>query len=166
MMWKTEYQDSFLQILSNYSDTVTLMLAGHTHMDEYRLPDGVLEEIAPAISPLFGNDPAFKIFTFSNDNFETSDYSSWNYDLASKPSQLNGYYTFSTAYVEQGFLNSILENIYPSIASDPSKQALYRGYYYSGHDSSSPITNINWPVYWCGIGMMEKQDFVTCVNDY
>ncbi len=165
-MWKTEYQDSFLQILLNYSDTVTLMLAGHTHMDEYRLPDGVLEEITPAISPMFGNNPAFKIFTFSDDTFEPSDYALWNYDLASNSSQLSDYYTFSTAYLEQGTLNSAMENMYQLLFSDPSKQALYRGYYYSGHDSASPITDVNWPVYWCGINMMEKQNLVDCVNNY
>ena len=64
MMWNPDYQEHFLQILSNYPGIVTLTLAAHTHMDEYRIlsPYNVLDQ-APAISPCFGNDPAFKVFT-------------------------------------------------------------------------------------------------------
>ena len=40
MMLKPEYQASFLQILSKYPGIITLTLAGHTHMDEFRKISG------------------------------------------------------------------------------------------------------------------------------
>ena len=77
------YQATFLQTLGNYPGVVTLMLAGHTHMDEYRIlsPGNVLEQL-PGISPCFGNNPAFKVFTIAKDTLTATDYDSFYYDLA------------------------------------------------------------------------------------
>ena len=97
-----------------------------------------------------------------------------NYDLATSPAQFNAYYTFSVAYSLQGLLDASLTQLTPALVSNASKQALYREYFYSGHNSPvsitdtqiNPITNANWPFYWCGLGNMEQQQFIDCVNFY
>jgi sphingomyelin phosphodiesterase acid-like 3 len=174
MMWNQDYQASFLQILSKYPDTITLTLAAHTHMDEYRImsPNDVLE-ITPSIAPYFGNDPAFKVFTFSHDTLKPIDYRSFNYELATNPEQFDSYYTFSALYSMQGLLNNSLAQLYPALLTDNAKQTLYRGHYFSGHNYTipvtntfNPITNRSWPVYWCGIGNMGEAEIVACVNSY
>jgi sphingomyelin phosphodiesterase acid-like 3 len=175
MMWKPAYQTSFLQVLAKYPGIITLMLAGHTHMDEYRIPSSSdVLEITPAISPFFGNNPAFKVFTFASDTSKPTDYRSLNYDLAATPApgQFNSYYTFSIAYSMPGLLGDSLAQLFPTLAIDSAKQALYRGYYYSGHNSPNSaadthlntITNTNWPVYWSGIGKMGQQELIDSVN--
>jgi sphingomyelin phosphodiesterase acid-like 3 len=172
MMLKPDYQTRFLHILSNYQCIITLMLAGHTHMDEFRnIYEGILSsygalEITPGITPYFGNNPAFKVFTFSSNTFEPIDYSSLNYDLTTMPGQFNSYYTFSTAYSTRGHLGAALECLFPILATNNAKQTRYRGFYYSGNDSLNLITNTNWPVYWCGIGKMAEQELIACVNSY
>ncbi len=167
MMWSQDYQASFLQILSKYPGIITMSLAGHTHMDEYRimLPDNVLE-VTPAISPRSGNDPAFKIFTLCSDTLKPIDYRSLNYDLATMPGQFNIYYTFSSAYCLFGFLNDSLEQLFPALVTNNRQQGLYREYYYSGNNSLNSITDTNWPVYWSGIANMEQQEFIDSVNFY
>ena len=174
MMWVADYQSRFLGILSNYPGIISLTLAAHTHMYEYRImsSDNVLE-ITPGISPIFGNNPAFKVYSFTYDTFKPIDYSSLNYDLATMPEQFNNYYTFSAAYSMQGLLNDSLVQLLPSLATNNAQQAIYRGYYFSGHNYSVPIANLNvpitdtnWPVYWCGIWQMEKTGFINCVNSY
>ena len=66
MMWNQDYQTSFLQILSKYPGLITQTLTAHTHMDEYRIMSpGNLADTTPSIAPYFGNNPAFKVFTFS-----------------------------------------------------------------------------------------------------
>jgi sphingomyelin phosphodiesterase acid-like 3 len=178
MMWWPAYQTRFLQILSNYPGIISLTLAGHTHMDEYRiLPSSDALEITPSISPWFGNNPAFKVFTISSDTLKPNDYSSLNYDLASNPATFNNYYTFSAAYSSQGLLDASLTQLTPALVTNQDKQSLYRGYYYSGNNSFTPvtypygnpyrpITNTTWPVYWSGIGHMEEADIVSSVNSY
>jgi sphingomyelin phosphodiesterase acid-like 3 len=174
MMWNQDYQKSFMQILSKYPGLITQMLTAHTHMDEYRIVSpGILADTTPSIAPYFGNNPAFKVFTFSGDTFKATDYTSLNYDLATMPGQFNSYYTFSTAYLMQGFLNDSLLQLYPELVTDNAKQALYRGHYFSGHNYTVPvgnefypITDKTWPVYWCGIGHMDEQELIDCVNSY
>jgi sphingomyelin phosphodiesterase acid-like 3 len=167
MLWKPEYQARFLQILANYPGLISLTLAGHTHMDEYRImsTSGVLE-ITPSISPRSGNNPAYKVFKFSTDTFKPTDYRSLNYDLAANPGQFNDYYTFSAAYSSQGLLDDSLAQLYPILVTSSAKQVLYRGEYYSGHNSPGYITDANWPVFYCGIGNTGQQDFSDCVNNY
>lgn len=174
MMWNQDYQTSFLQILSKYPGLITQTLTAHTHMDEYRIvAPGNLADTTPSIAPYFGNNPAFKVFSFSYDTFKATDYTSLNYDLATMPGQFNSYYTFSAAYLMQGFLNDSLLQLYPELATKNAKQQLYRGHYFSGHNYTIPITNTfnpitdkNWPVYWCGIGHMDEQGLIDCVNSY
>jgi len=80
------------------------------------VPPGIPAGTTPSIAPYFGNNPAFKIFTFSQDTFKSTDYSIMNYDLATNPEQFNSYYTFSTAYFMYGFLNdSLLQLIRSSL---------------------------------------------------
>jgi hypothetical protein len=136
-------------------------------MDEYRImsTSGVLE-ITPSISPASGNNPAYRVFTFSTDTFKPTDYRSLNCDLAANPTQFNDYYTFSAAYSTQALLNDSLAQLYPVLVTNIAKQELYRGYYFSGHNSPAYITDTNWPVFYCGIGNMGQQEFTDCVNNY
>ena len=128
MMWSQDYQTSFLQILSKYPGLITMELAAHTHMDEYRImaPHHVLE-LTPGITPRSGNDPAFKVFTFSQDTLTATDYTSLNYDLATTQGQFSGYYTFSTAYNLQGPLNDSLAQLYPLLARTAQDGHLTKG---------------------------------------
>jgi len=187
MMMYQSYQTSFLQILAKYPGVITMTLGAHTHMDEYRIlsPSIVLDEV-PAITPCFGENPAFKIVTLAQ-NMQPTDYSSLNYDLHASPlpAQFNSYYTFSTAYSLSGPLGASLLQLYPELDNDISltntqanaQQALYMAQYNSGNAQINPlakpdpapwnpITNANWPVFACGIGKMAQLDFEDCVNSY
>ena len=174
MMWNQDYQARFLRILSHYPGVIALTLGAHTHMDEYRImsPDNVLE-ITPGITPYFGNNPAFRVMTFSRYTLKATDYSTLNCDLSAGTPQFNSYYTFSTAYLMQGLLSNSLLQLYPELPTDNAKQQLYRGHYFSGHNYTVPvgnefypITDKTWPVYWCGIGHMDEQGLIDCVNSY
>ena len=172
LMWKEEYQTSFLQILDKYPGLIAQTFTAHTHMDEYRImsPDN-LADTTPSVAPYFGNNPAFKIFKFSSETLRATDYVSLNYDLATMPAHFNSYYTFSPAYHMKGLLSDSLSQLYPELATDNSKQKLYRAGYSSGRDYSvgndaNPITDKTWPVYWCGIDHMDAQGLIDCVNSY
>ncbi|HEY9161773.1 MAG TPA: metallophosphoesterase [Desulfomonilia bacterium] len=166
MMWVDEYQTRFLNILSAYPDTVAMMFTGHTHMDEYRLPLGALQ-ITQGISPVDGNNPAYKIFSFDEHSFSIKDYVSFNRDLSEPSGRFNSYYNFSSSYLLNDLLlDGYLDELLPLLKTDLSRQELYRRYYYSGHDGGNPITDANWPAYWCGIGEMSKEGYMDCVNSY
>ena len=167
MMWTPSYQASFLQTLSNHPGVITFAVAAHTHMDEFRVlsPNVVLEQ-EPGISPVFGNDPAFKIFTFVDDAHGPIDYRSLNYDRATLPAQFSSYYDFSAAYGLPGSLNSSLAHLSRQMLTNSFQRATYSGLYQSGHNSANPITATTWPIFACGIANVDQTDFVNCVNGH
>jgi hypothetical protein len=188
MMMYQSYQASFLQILAKYPGVITMTLGAHTHMDEYRIlsPSIVLDEV-PAITPCFGENPAYKVFTLTQNTLTPTDYRSLNYDLAALPlpAQFNNYYTFSAAYSMTGPLSASLTQLYPQLATNialgpaqppNAQQALYIGQYNSGNTAWNvnanptvlwnPVTLATWPVFVCGIGKMGQLDFEDCVNSY
>jgi hypothetical protein len=175
MMWDLGYQATFLQTLADYPGVVTLMLAGHTHMDEYRiLPTGNVLEQLPSISPCFGNNPAFKVLTVAKDTLTATDYNSFYYDLASMPEQFTGLYQLSAAYGASGPLNSSLQQLYPRLVGNPTQRGAYIYYYDSGSTGENPLTKApwnpinagNWPIFACTISKTDEPDYINCVNAY
>ncbi len=167
MMWNANYQVAFTETLCKYPGTVSLLMAGHTHMDEYRIMmPGYVLEVAPGISPVFANDPAYKLFTLDLNTFAPSDYQAMQYNLAQPGSQFQNAYTFTDAYRAPNYSPESLERLFPKLASDPAMQALFRQYYYCGNSAGNTITNLNWPVYWSGVGTITQQGIVASVNSY
>ncbi len=164
MMLQAEPQDELLAILAAHRDVVTAAFTGHTHMDEYRLAATALQGL-PGVTPLLGNSPAFKTFTVSPDT-TLQDYVSWTLDLGNPAAAFQPSYTFSSAYGLAGPLASSLPALLPQLRSVPGAQAGYRQRYGSGHAPSTPITDLDWPVYWCGIALLGQAGLTGCVNQY
>jgi hypothetical protein len=64
-MWKQTYAEPFFALLHHYSGTIVASFAGHTHMDDFRVIGTAggryaFALITPAISPIFGQNPAFR----------------------------------------------------------------------------------------------------------
>jgi sphingomyelin phosphodiesterase acid-like 3 len=173
MMWQPQYQAEFMLILSKYPGLIAMGITGHTHMDEFRvLPTGDVLFGIPGISPVFGNNPAFKIFTIAQSTEMPMDYQSISYNLAApqSPAQFNSLYTFSTAYnaTPNTTLESSFQQLYPQLTPAAPDTASFLNYYVS---SSVPYpwnmaNTANWPLYGCGFSQMDEQDYVDCVNSY
>ena len=170
--WKEEYHELFLEICKRYEHVIEAIFSGHTHMDEYRLlleNDGIAYKatmVTPSVSPIFGNDPAFKVFTMDRENWELFDYRSVACHLDSSFPQFSNYYVFSEAYSTEMPLELSLMSLFPKLATDTFSQQTYTSFYYSGHNAADNINAINWPAYWCGIGKMVKEEYIECVNSY
>jgi hypothetical protein len=165
MMWVDADQTKFMGIVDKYPGVITLSLAGHTHMDEFRiLSAGNTLEITAGISPCFGNNPAYKIFTLDSKSLAPTDYAAVNCNLLAKSFQFGSYYTFSQAYNLDGTLAASLTALLPTLNTSGTAQTQYRSAFYSGNNAANTITNANWPVYWCGIEYMDQQKFLNAVN--
>jgi len=177
MMWDPTVQwapttPSFLQTLQQYPGVVTLILAGHTHMDEYRiLAPGYVVEQLPGISPCFGNNPAYKILTVTQNTFTPTDYQSFDLNLA-YPLQFDPLYQFSATYGVQNTLESSQETLYPQFAADQNLLNMYTYLYTSGSEGVNsstqqpwnPINDVNWPIFGCTIGEANESGYLTCVS--
>jgi len=173
MMWQPQYQIQFLQILSKYPGLIAMGITGHTHMDEFRvLPTGDVLFGIPGISPVFGNNPAFKIFTVAQATQMPMDYQSISYNLAASPApaQFSSLYTFSTAYdaTANTTLESSFQQLYPLLTPTASGTATFLNYYVSSSVTYpwNMANTANWPLYSCGFSQMDEPDYVDCVNSY
>ena len=170
--WKEEYHGRFLEICKRYGHVIEAVFSAHTHMDEYRLlleNDGIAYNAtitAPSVSPVFGNDPAFRVVTMDRENWELLDYRSVACDLGSASPEFSTYYVFSEAYSIEMPLELSLTSLFPKLATDAFSQQNYRDFYYSGHNAANNIDDTNWPAYWCGIGKMATDEYIECVNSY
>ncbi|MGB6725442.1 MAG: hypothetical protein WBE74_06025, partial [Terracidiphilus sp.] len=167
MMWTDNNQEQFMGIIEQYPGVIAMTLAGHTHMDEFRLiSPGVALAVTAGISPYFGNNPAYKIFTLDGVSLAPFDYSAVNCNLSTTPVGFRSYYTFSQAYELEGPLATSLLELFPALQASGVAKTQYQGAFYSGNNTNNPITITNWPVYWCGIGYMDEQEFFTAVNAF
>lgn len=175
MNWDPDIQAWFMSTIEKYPGVVTLVLAGHTHMDEFRiLPSGNAIEQLPGISPCFGNNPAYKILTIAQDSLVPTDYQSFSYDLSGvpTPTHFQNLYQFSTAYGSTGTLDSSFQELYPQLLRGGSERNSYTYYYASGSTAVNPQENVpwnpintgNWPIFSCTIGQVDKRGYLACVD--
>lgn len=172
--WDTNVQTKFVSTLNQYPGVVTMILAGHTHMDEFRvLAPGYVVEQLPGISPCFGNNPAYKILTVTQNTFTPTDYQSFDFNLASSVSL--GFlplYEFSNTYGTQSTLTDSLGQLYPQFATNPAILDTYTFLYSSGNAGVNPstqspwnpINDMNWPIFGCTISAMDQSGYITCVT--
>jgi hypothetical protein len=162
MMLQADPQQRLLAILAAPRGALGAAFTGHTHMDEYRIAVIAMQGL-PGITSDMGNAPAFKTFTVSGGS-ALQDYVSWALDLANPSASFQPFYDFSEAYGLPAPLGPSLAVLLPELMTSPAAQSGYRGRYGSGHAPAKPITDLDWPVYWCGIALMGAQELGDCVN--
>ncbi len=172
VFWTESCQTRFLEICRKYESVIEIVFSGHTHMDEYRLipnRDGEACKatiVTPAVSPQFGNNPAFKVLTLRGEDWKPLDYRSVSCDLNLSSPDFSTCYVFSEAYSTEMPLEESLVALFPKMKNNDGDRKNYARFYYSGHDDANIIDDTTWPAYWCGIGRMDRNKYIECVNNY
>lgn len=71
--WLSDYNDSFSAILKKHATVVSAILAGHIHIDAFQIltVKAIVPVIfTPSISPIYGNNPGFKVFDYEQKDFK------------------------------------------------------------------------------------------------
>lgn len=119
----SSFADQFLSLVCTYQDsTLRAVLYGHTHMDEFRLFKSAANSTVgvaisdPAVSPYYGNNPAFKTVQFDPGSKAITDFTTY-YTTLPVGSWGNRSYTFSTIFQKKNAALSIRDHL---AAMDPS----------------------------------------------
>jgi sphingomyelin phosphodiesterase acid-like 3 len=66
-MWKVEWTAEFDALLTKYRNTVVAAFAAHTHSDDFRVVGKEFVLMNPAISPVYSQNPGFRVVTYRPD---------------------------------------------------------------------------------------------------
>lgn len=173
-MWKKEYNDRFIQILKANGDIITAGFSGHTHMDEFRILTQSLPSrqavsflhTCPALSPQFGNNPAFEQFSYDRGTLSTTNYEVYYLNLLQPPTPGSALfqpeYNFTTAYGQPTLTAATMLTTYDALNTNTAFQNLYMKYYNVGNTASPGMDTSTFKTYWCGNGNLTQTDFSRC----
>jgi len=125
-MWVPEWTTQFDALLAKYHSTVVAGFAGHTHSDDFRLigPAGKGRQfvlINPAISPVYDQNPGFRVVSFRSDGAVTNQSTYYLTNLKSASSKKKGHwekeYTFTRQWKARELNSATLGNLYDQVAS-------------------------------------------------
>jgi sphingomyelin phosphodiesterase acid-like 3 len=168
--WQTKFFTQFLDLMKTYGSIVQIALAGHTHMDDFRVlsPGGsaapVAFRITPAISPIFGNNPGFSVLQYQVSTGEVTDIATYYLNLAGGRSdpKWDLEYRFSNAYGYNTFSAENLQSLAAAIHSDPNVRHVFAGFYATC--APSPIKPDNWQFYACSETQFTSSDYASCLS--
>ncbi len=154
---KPKFADALQKIYLQWQDTVEAVFCGHTHMDEFRIvlnPDGtpaVPIHVTPSVSPVFGNNPGFQVFTLDPD-VGLKDYATWFYDLAGKGTKAwEKTYTFSETYDLSRVDADAMFAVRNAIEDNPTVRDAYIRHFDVENLKNSQLTSEDWPAFYHAI---------------
>ena len=165
-MWGNDYNDSFLALVTRYSGIIKANFAGHTHMDDFRLigaGDKAVSfiHIAPAVSPIFGNNPAFQEATWDRQTMQLTNAVTYKfsgiqtYGKNTWDMEYDYNKTYGTTSISAGSLHKVWE----TIGSDPNTRVSYMKYFFVSDPKKIPSP---WRAYWCGDRYLTIEGFRKC----
>jgi len=165
--WDTEYQKRFQTELKNYAPQISAIFAGHLHSDWFQIltfndKDQIPVVGTPSISPIFGNNPGFKIFSYSLQAKQLENYITYYFPLNSgKNWGLE--YEFNRIYQSDNCSTCPISDSMTLMKQSGSLAEYYK-LFYDVKTQSQPIATRWNPYYWCAIWNVNQHDYKKCVN--
>jgi sphingomyelin phosphodiesterase acid-like 3 len=164
--WKAQYSTKFGELMSSYSDVVQLAFAGHIHMDDFRVvaagAASLPLRITPSVSPIFKNNPAFSVMTYSLTTGAVSNITTYFLSLSTPTPSWAKEYQFDDAYGVSSFNAANLSTIAASIRNgDGGARTAFEHNYASS--AVSPIKASNFAFYSCAQNHLTATSYSDCV---
>jgi sphingomyelin phosphodiesterase acid-like 3 len=169
--WRSEYSSAFDKELRSFPDTVRAILPGHIHMDSFQVVglndlSDMPVSFTPSISPIFGNNPGFKLYSYDPQTFKLVNYDMYFYSLDEEP--LNRHwqkeYNFKQVY-QSTCPDCSLTHGMRKVRQTNQLAVLYKRYYAVGTHAQPITQDHNWfPYYWCDIFAITESAYQTCLK--
>ena len=169
--WRNGVTRRFRALVEQYRNVLTVSYAGHTHMDDFRLlSDGtgtplLATRITPAVTPLFGNNPAFAVMLYDRADALVADSAViylTNVDTAGPtvPAQWKLEYDFARTYGVTRYTPANVAALAKRIAADAGVAKDYATYY--PVKARTPIDPGNLRAYACAQTALTPAAYVAC----
>jgi len=174
--WQPELMNRFLGLLQRFRSTIHVAFAGHTHMDDFRvLPtgegSGAVCKIAPAVSPIFGNNPGYQVYQYDRRTGGLENYRTYfltnlpanDSPADPKPGRWAFEYDFRDAYGLGALSARAVDRLAERLKDNDATRAHYRTYY--GVSAPPEFTPRMFPVYRCAITNPRNTEFLKCLRE-
>jgi len=168
-MWVPEWTAKFDTLLESDQSTVVATFAGHTHTDDFRVfgtgSKSQFVLIDPPISPVYGQNPAFRLLDFSGGG-EIQNYTTYYLtDLTAPDKNLHGKwkkeYRFSREWKAKEVNSTNLSRIYGEITSQDAAREQWLRLYNVSSDATKLPPNVARGLY-CAIAELSVQGYGHC----
>lgn len=165
---KEPFASELQTLLTEYGDVIQASFSGHTHFDDYRLLiDGRgtvigLNKLSPAVSPAYGQNPGFQIFTYDRRTGVPTDFSTWylsNPGDAAPAADWQREYTFTEAYRQPRYSPDSVGTLWQAMTKDGAVRDTYRRLY---KVERGELGAESLAAYLCAIGHLDVPSFTAC----
>jgi len=163
---------------TGYTDTISLVLLGHTHMDEMRLyssgSGAVPARLTPSISPVDGNNPSFTIGVVDPRKAALLDYTVYAAgNQTGMGTTWSEEYDFGKTYGLTEFSGKSITTLTSAMIADKSASSkaaqAYQSHYFIAPDAGllaqvgkAVAWGKMWPMYPCSMTEFHNQNYVAC----
>lgn len=169
-MWRSNFVDSFLSIVSSYEDVIVTMLFGHVHSDEFRTASSsqfnlsVPILMSSAVTPIYANNPSFKVFRYDKESKILLDSTMYSAPLAEAYGNWTSFVNSST---NLGFANltgkTIRAHSEQLINNETLWNEFYNTAYKAGVQQPACSANSSCRSTWsCLLTSIKQPDFSAC----
>lgn len=182
--WLSNYTNSFVSLVAKkYGDIVVGQFFSHTHKDDFRLHIPAADTsapqqdsaksfalLAPAISPVYQNNPAFRVMSLDMEQLSLLDYSQYYMDLVMATEFSNPVwqldYIFSEKYSSSNkFLNADRIDELNQQLINQTSHSFWKGYVFSRETNYQPMPYSRFNLY-CAMRFVHLDDFNKCIGKY
>ena len=166
---KEPFASEFLALLVEHRDMLQASFSGHTHYDDYRVlidARGTVvgaDKVSPAISPVFGQNPGFQLFTYDRSSGAPLDFSTWYLAQILAPHRTpptGGSNTPSPRPMgRRGAAPDAVKALWMAMSRDRAVQDTYRRLYMVGRGA---LDGAEFTAYSCAVGHVDRRSFTAC----
>jgi sphingomyelin phosphodiesterase acid-like 3 len=173
--WHPELTGRFLQLVEQHPGAIQAAFVGHTHMDDFRLihlkrKPALLLKLAPAVSPIFGNNPGYQVYQYDRASGAVQNYQTYyltNLATDGKPTAQAAAtwaleYDFQTAYGAHGLNPETVAQLADGLKTDAALQRQYTKFY--GVSAPPEFTPQTFEIYRCAIANISAAEFLTALS--
>ena len=174
-LWHPDSTGRFLQLLERYQRTIQAAFVGHLHMDDFRVirlndKPVLFGKVAPAISPVYGNNPGFQVAQYDRQTGAIENYQLdylTNLSTDGKPTAPSAAtwaieYDFRETYGFSALNAQTISQLAESMKSNPSFQQSYMKFYTVSAEPD--ITTRTLHVYRCAILSVTPAELEACMR--
>ena len=164
-MWATQWTAQFDALLAKYTDIVAAVFAAHTHSDDFRVVGQQSVLMNPAISPVYSQNPGFRVVTYGKDARlrDQSTYYLVNLPVATAKNRgrWKREYTFTRQWKVRELNAASLNRVYGQVVADDTVQKNWLKLYAVSGPAEEGEKSIARALY-CAVEGLSVESFKDC----